>query len=228
MYDLYTAQNTYFVTYSIHENNLLIYSHGGLSHSLVSKGTNILDIMYDCFNVEKNEIMVKKLQDYNYLKVKGHYNGSIDRIYDGDICYQIDSINNYFRQKLFISCQSCQTINSKKPADVPGQNELFLLAISSPFSPEKFSKNVNFTEKVNRDYLSINFTENTPIMPGIVDMKKYAVVSNKCRIIQIIGHVPKGYSATVDLYSDGKNDYYVVNMDISQTLMNDVAKINHT
>ena len=254
LYKLYTAPNTYCVAYSFHEKCLMIYSHGGLSHSLVSEGSEMLDKIYDFFSPIvgvgssiSDNILIKKIKDYAYqynVPASGGYkNGLRGGYYDGNvarscndknICLQIDSINNYIKYKLFISCANMNSPTTDTSG--PEQNELFLLAMSAPFVPKTFVDNIEKMEKIEFGFgfkvlvegnkksdLNLDIIGNSPILPGIVGMRNYAFTSDKYTIIQVIGHVPKGFSVSVDLYSNGKDECYVVNIDVSQTLLNNTV-----
>ena len=63
------------------------------------------------------------------------------------------------------------------------------------------------------------FIAGSPINPGMLDMREYAFVCDNAIIVQILGHVPKGYSGACDMFSNGDNVSYVYNLDISNTIM---------
>ena len=219
LYNLYTtSKNVYYVSYSIHNDYIhqkpaiIIYSHGGLSFNLIKNDIDALDQLYNFF--DDRNILVQKIKDYNAdIQHGGHYD-KIDRSYNNiDICSKINLINQYLRLRLTKTCMEMN--NNSVPNNIPSQNVLFTLATSAPFVPavfiEKYAKN-QFQE-----YSTLSFIENSPVLPGIYNMRGYTFTSSKYTIVQAIGHFPKGYATGIDLYENGSDICYIVNLDVSNS-----------
>ncbi len=95
-----------------------------------------------------------------------------------------------------------ETFKKPKKYDyIPTRGMLLALAISAPYKPD------------NTDI----FILNSPITPGIDIIEKYLFYCSDSNIVQIFGHVPKGFGTTISKHVSGNNKTYLINLDISQS-----------
>lgn len=238
LHKLYVADNTYFIAYSTQNEHahiedkgekeyLYIYSHGGLSARLAAD-TSILKTMYDLCDPNKSEL-AKKFRDFNYnftnnftnnnQQTGGYHKTNVSVVKLPNILkVKIEKINNFMKNILVKACNEDMTKHKNLSHDVlPSQEELFLLATSAPLNIKTFLTKCNtFLPEPTYEKL---FVEGSPINPGILDMRQYAFVCDRVTAVQILGHVPKGYSGACDMFSNKDNVSYVYNLDISNTIM---------
>ena len=50
-------------------------------------------------------------------------------------------------------------------------------------------------------------------------MRKNGFVCSDKKLIQFIGHLPNGYSSTLDVYQGSGQEQYVINLNISQSVL---------
>ena len=108
----------------------------------------------------------------------------------------------------------------------PNSSMLFMLLMTAPFSC------TNFVTKLNNKSLCDNILDVrtlSPILPGIDNMRKnYMFIKDgntQLDLYQVIGHVPLGYAAIVDNFTNTVNsniyNTYLINMDVSNSFHSD-------
>jgi len=108
----------------------------------------------------------------------------------------------------------------------PDSSMLFMLLMTAPFSC------TNFVTKLNNKSLCDNILDVrtlSPILPGVDNMRKnYMFIKDgntQLDLYQVIGHVPLGYSAIVDNFTNTVNsniyNTFLISMDVSNSFHSD-------
>jgi len=177
-----------------------IFSHGGITKDLIN---NIEDI---------NIIEAESLKENTaFFKVGG--SGSSINFENSNIFNEkINKINRLFRNKIneafyfYYNCRNNDSKNndSKKSID-------FILSMVAEYKFPVESK------EISSGIIS-------PIMPGFTTLvgKEQYFFCNDYTVIQIFGHKPIGYAATIYAYSDNDKKTILVNLDNSNSFFNSV------
>ena len=108
---------------------------------------------------------------------------------------------NLVETKLVELLNRCIDIDLDK--EIPSVEMLLLLSLSAPYKP-------------NND---LRFVMYSPINPGIDTLSTKSFILEDNKLIQVFGHVPKGYGPTIFTIIDDrtKKRSYLVNLDFSQS-----------
>ena len=216
LYRLYKADNVYFTGYYKQDvgssKYLHLFSHGGITKSLMDESESVLmDFLTN------NKDTTDKMKNINHKKQAGGLFKTIDVDCKNtvDICKKIDTINTYYKNittKVFNETEIAEPTSYTEPTD----ESLFMLATSAPFDANKFAKKFDITDVHNAP----SFVLNSPIQPGIELMRDNMFCCDDAILVQVVGHKPKGYTASVDFFEKGNVKSFVVSLDISNSLVN--------
>ncbi len=192
LYCLYMKSNVIKLIES--DTKLLLFSHGGITKELAMVD-NITDIFTEFEKLYQN--------NGDMFSARG---GGLFESSENIPCVKLRSLcskyNSLFKQ--YIINFLTDPFNNK--------SKLFVLIIlSAPFDADEYKKNKGkeFDFKYNKSMLY------SPILPGILNLRKSYFVSDKA-LYQIIGHVPNGYAPSCDVIIGGKESY-VINLDTSNS-----------
>ncbi len=188
----YSLPNTSFVSYfNDKKNNVLyIFSHGGITSTMIKEFK-----VFDNLNP-----LIKHLNDNKKsLTMSG---GNIE-FNSRQIIDKIEEVNKaYFNNLIFSFRKPQQTAYNPNKYDYkPTTQMLLTLATSALYKP-------------NQD---MQFVLNSTITPGIDEIQNYLFYCSDSNIVQIFGHLPKGFATNIAKYSDSKYKTYLINLDFSQS-----------
>jgi hypothetical protein len=106
----------------------------------------------------------------------------------------IDQIQKYYNNLL-------KTIINQSSL-IPTKEMLLLMSLSAPFKPPE---------------LELNFINLSPINPGIDNILQNKFYCHDKKLIQVFGHVPKGYSTGLYKFIEKNKELNIINLDISQS-----------
>ena len=182
--------NTSFVSYFSDNlnDNLYIFSHGGITSTIINQTDISQETIYSPTGLKK------ELSD-NYASLINMSGGNLeltskdimDRLKRINEVY-IDIMNNSFRKPIKYDYK-------------PTIEMLLALSLSAPYKP-------------NDDY---KYILNSPITPGIDIIEKYLFYCSNKNIVQIFGHIPKGFATNISKNVHNNNKTYLVNLDSSQS-----------
>ncbi len=188
----YSLPNTSFVSYfNDKKNNVLyIFSHGGITSTMIKEFK-----VFDNLNP-----LIKHLNDNKKsLTMSG---GNIE-FNSRQIIDKIEEVNKaYFNNLIFSFRKPQQTAYNPNKYDYkPTTQMLLTLATSALYKP-------------NQD---MQFVLNSTINPGIDEIQNYLFYCSDSNIVQIFGHIPKGFATNIAKYGDSKYKTYLINLDFSQS-----------
>ncbi len=190
----YKAKNTNFIGYIDLSNKLILFSHGGVTNKILE---NNYENQISHFNKETNG---KK-----NIKILTQSGGSIPKS-SKEIKNKIECINNFLNLQI-------ENILDQNPEEnqkflIPSQQMLTIMALSAPYIPPD----------------KTDFVNTSPINPGIAILLKDKFFCSDKKLVQILGHIPKGFATGLYKFTQPKNgregDLYelnIINLDISQS-----------
>ena len=183
--------NTSFVSYlNDTENNVLyIFSHGGITSKLITefKVFNVLNPLIKHLNENKQQLT---MSGGNMLSSE-------------EIIEKLETINKEYINNLILSFRKPQpaNYNPNKYNYKPTIHMLLTLATSASYKP-------------NNDDM---FVLNSSITPGIDEIQNHLFYCSDSNIVQIFGHIPKGFATNISKHIYGKYKTYLINLDYSQS-----------
>lgn len=247
LYDFYTSPRTYFCAYAntTQPERLLTFSHGGITknflntdyasgynnffendvnynimttlsggyHAAVAEGINrsVIAKTILAFNTTYKNELLKVIHYYLYSKKYANHNN------DNKI-----SINNWaWNKSKKQSATKTPTTDYRKPIKALVK----FMAMTAPFNSCLHNGLTECTKTDSTKTAHINSDNYSPIMPGILGLRKAENVlyCNDANLVQFIGHSPQGFGAAIDLFTStntGKQyKTYNVNLDISNTAL---------
>jgi len=183
-------------------DNIYLFSHGGISKTLINNPEILQNIYNKCNSTTK---LYEYLTNLDKLKIGGYYN-----TINNNIKKNINKINEIIKN----------VISSLDQSDliIPDQNVLFLIMITTGFNCEDFVKIIDNPQYglCNNTYPIGNLG---PIMPGIETMRNLMFTVPNKKLYQIIGHKPIGVASTIDLFKNNQDcsESFLINLDISNT-----------
>jgi hypothetical protein len=204
LYQLYTNEKNESCLIRKNGENTYLYSHGGITNDIVDLFVNnkLADTWpYSLKPTEYDKYFLDAHEFYNELKGGYINNGTIQN-------YSYETINNlctYINSHLK---KNIADVFSMSEMNIPSTSMLFILLMSAPFSCYNFSqkiKNVKDCKEMNTNIIS-------PILPGVYEMRQ-RMFNLDSTLYQVIGHLPLGYSASIDQIDSS----YLINMDISNS-----------
>jgi hypothetical protein len=220
--------------YYNHEDNLYLFSHGGIPVGMIEKPHNISDYYNKIFENNNNNIIELIT---NYREVSNQTGGGACI----NITNKLDDFNNFINIKINEIFDNYININNNQ---IPTNEILFMLMISAPFECKKILQNVNgvkrdssgniiktstLIRKNKNNYNCNDFKDSVNISPfaahGIKrfqDINQNLVFCDNKHIYQIFGHVPVGYSACFISYKQPNKIYKttLINLDTSNSFAN--------
>ena len=196
--------NTSFVSYinDIPNNILYIFSHGGITSTIM----NEKDISGTKMN-EKDISGIIGLKshlttEYNTLiDLSNKMSGGTLELASKIVMERLERINEVY---IDIMINSFRKPDNIKYDYKPTINMLLALSLSSPYKPN----------------LDMKFILNSPITPGIDEIEKDLFYCSDKNIVQIFGHVPKGFATNISKHKSPTNSKiytYLINLDYSQS-----------
>lgn len=200
----YQASNAYYCAYATVNGNLCLFSHGGMTHKFFENDiynnyeTHIKGNLIEYQNNKVSSI-IKKFKGKG-----GFFKNNIDKKIDSiNITTNIITFDKNCKQAMHAVLNNGYLDEEK--GKLPSKNMLFLLLIGVP-------RSTNPKWDLNPDQVG-------PIQPGLRGMRKNGFVCSDKKLIQFIGHLPNGYSSTLDVYQGSGQEQYVINLDISQSVL---------
>ncbi len=187
--------NTSFVSYFNDDANkrLYIFSHGGVTSTLINNfDINIKELREI---LETNEKSLTLTGGTPEIETGGTSEIELDK---KSIMTNLDAINKEYLEIMK------KTLN-KIAGYIPNIDMLLALSTSANYKPPGGSE---------------IFILNSPISPGIDILEKNIFFCTDSEIVQIFGHVPKGFATTINKFkSKGTNTNYtyLINLDYSQS-----------
>ncbi len=183
--------NTSFVSYFNDKKNkvLYIFSHGGITSNLITefKVFNVLNPLIKHLNENKQQLT---MSGGNMLSSE-------------DIIQKLEIINKEYINNLILSFRKPQptNYNPTKYNYKPTTQMLLSLSISAPYKPNG----------------NMEFILNSTINPGIDEIENHLFYCSDSNIVQIFGHIPKGFATNIAKYGENKFKTYLINLDYSQS-----------
>lgn len=205
----YNAKNTYYCAYATLNDKLCLFSHGGMTHKFFDK-----NIYKEYINhINHNAIIYTNTEDFKgksdyfsrlFGKKGGFFKGDIVKNVDSqNIIIKINAFNGYCKHTMKTVLNNGYL--DKNNDNLPSVDILFLLLIGVP--------------RTTTPDWDLNPDQVGPIQPGLAGMRKNGFVCSDKKLIQFIGHLPNGYSSTLDVYQGQGQEQYVINLDISQSVL---------
>jgi hypothetical protein len=230
LYNLYTdPKNNVCLIYK-NLNDIFLYSHGGITELLVSLFINgkLEDTLPYSLKINEDlstkstgiiEYLVDASKLYETLDKTG---GSLSKLNHNVYTYNdISRLCEYVNKK----CKDhIKSIFESITMLIPNSSMLFILLLTSEMSCDNFP--VSLQTKCNESTLDIKMV--SPIVTGLYNMREnYFYI--ELPLYQIIGHLPLGYSASIDKYNKEQLTTYLINLDASNTFYSSNANqiINH-
>jgi hypothetical protein len=183
--------NTSFVSYFNDKKNkvLYIFSHGGITSNLITefKVFNVLNPLIKHLNENKKQLT---MSGGNMLSSE-------------DIIQKLETINKEYINNLIFSFRKPQqtNYNTTKYNYKPTTQMLLSLSTSAPYKPNG----------------NMEFILNSTINPGIDEIENHLFYCSDSNIVQIFGHIPKGFATNIAKYGENKFKTYLINLDYSQS-----------
>lgn len=220
LYSVYMRDNTKICDSLIIENKYYIFSHGGITNTLIQDNTLIFNNYINFMAILSQNPNFNKRLIYNstYLMAKSSCNNHKD--------FTIKCISKLNKRIANISNFLKKIISNIFDNEFERfQNIYFLLAMSASYdcSNEDLINNLEITK--NNHYFKcpkgILFNSNisSPILPGFGELYKDPLkltLNLQHKIYQVYGHKPAGFSASVKIFS---NITYI-NLDITNSFRN--------
>ncbi len=185
--------------------NVYIFSHGGITNKIMQHPELLTNNSNNSF-----------LTDFNkYIQMNGGSN-SVNMFSDiktplplKHVKETITYINNTIKK-------SIKNLLDIDDLQIPNDDMLFLLKLSAPYYCDIFKSKLKVEHKSNYncdpneayDLLS-------PILPGIRIMREeYFFIEDK-NVYQFFGHQPNGFGTSIDKFSNGASNSYLINLDVS-------------
>ena len=215
LYTLFTDEKNNMIITRTDCANTYLFSHGGVNSEIIERYTlEELDLI---LNNPKSAEFREKITDAK--QIGGYYkNTSVDN--DKVFNESIINFNSKMKEVLNRIFDEDYKVLKK-----PSPNILFvLLATSSSTCESIYSKMFSKEEaKVKCKELGILNSSFRSTMAGIRELRSTNKIfyhrTNGARLFNIFGHNPNGFGPTVDLFENGTNKTYLVNLDNSNTFL---------
>lgn len=179
LHKFYNCPNAIFVGYMNFKNQLILFSHGGITSEVMSE--------YEC------QIAV----------LRAHIENNSAKL------SQRGGAKTYTSTSIIKTLETVQSKMDKLMQDVMKQKEfiptpemLFIMALSAPFKPKSLPE---------------QFVTMSPINPGIDVVLSNKFYCSDKKLVQIFGHVPKGFGTGLYKFNQDQHELNIVNVDISQS-----------
>ena len=215
LYTLFTDEKNNMIITRTDSTNTYLFSHGGVNSEIIERYTlEELDLI---LNNPKSAEFREKITDAK--QIGGYYkNTSVDN--DKVFNESIINFNSKMKEVLNRIFDEDYKVLKK-----PSPNILFvLLATSSSTCESIYSKMFSKEEaKVSCKELGILNSSFRSTMAGIRELRDKNKIfyhrTNGARLFNIFGHNPNGFGPTVDLFENGTNKTYLINLDNSNTFL---------
>jgi hypothetical protein len=176
---------------------IALFSHGGITKSFIeTKGFYEFKLKSSC--TDEQCITVEE------PSISGGFLGDAKQVSLDQIKNRIDEYNGNYKTTI----RQCLEEPISKDNITPSENALYLLATSAPTKVDKYD-----AEK------------HSPIMPGIYNMRKEAIICSSATIYNFFGHKPDGFGPVVDKFTNNNNISYNINCDFSNTLIGNLGRV---
>jgi len=202
--NFYKSPNTLFVGYKDTFDRLILFSHGGITNTLINTECNYTAYMVHITS-NINTLIQKNRKDNETNKI--NQLGGFNEVHSKNkIINKLYNLNLFFKELVNTVLISTSTS--------PIAETLLLLALTAPYDPKS----------VDKKYNNLDFINSSPINPGISDVLNNKFFCSDRKIVQIFGHVPRGYGTGLYKFTQPKNglegDNYelnIINLDTSQS-----------
>ena len=222
--EFFMSDNTYYCAYAELDNDLLVFSHGGLREEFFKCNTEN-DLISQVYADKKLGDMVEKQTDTQTQA--GGYVGTNATVIDAEeIKKRIDLYNSQMKsglKKLIGDYQHLVNVVSTKNKK-PTAELLLNLVISAPYVAPEGS-------------VSCFHRHASPIMPGLDHplpgekpnaYRAKPICAQGKTLYQFVGHFPLGFAPTIDKYTTGSDGItsYAINLDVSNSLFGQFDKLD--
>ena len=198
-----------FIGYVKNDNKTELYllSHGGITNDLITKHENIITELKDLITQNKKQITNTEDKQQSGGAI------NVDSVFDSEEI--IKAVTSYNEQlcdlvkECMIKLYDCMETQLKQNINkienvIPTDEMLLILALGAPYKPNPHE---------------LRFVMYSPINPGIAEIltKNKGFVCSDKTMIQILGHVPKGFGPTLFTFGNAGKKSHIVNIDISQS-----------
>ena len=212
LYTLFTDDKNNMIITRKDSANTYLFSHGGVNSEIIERNTlEELDLILNNQITEKYRNIITDANQFT----GGYYKNTTV-----DIDKQIQNFNSKIKEVLNRIFEE-----DYKELKKPSSNILFILFATSSSNCESFySKILNKEEaKVKcKDFGILNSTFRST-MAGIKELRSKNKIfyhrTNGAILFNIFGHNPNGFGPTVDLFENGTNKTYLINLDNSNTFL---------
>jgi hypothetical protein len=212
LYTLFTDDKNNMIITRKDSNGNYLFSHGGVNSEIIERNT--LQELYEILNNPKSEEFKEKITDAKQI-IGGYYKNTT-RVYD-NIDEQIVNFNYVMKKVLKLIFEE-----DYKKLKKPSPNILFvLLATLSSNCESIYSKILSKDEVIVKcKELGILNSSFRSTMAGIRELRnKNKIFYHEAKLFNIFGHNPNGFGTSVDLFENGTNKTYLVNLDTSNTFL---------
>jgi hypothetical protein len=215
LYTLFTDEKNNMIIMRTDCANTYLFSHGGVNSEIIERNTlEELDLI---LNNPKSAEFREKITDAK--QIGGYYKNTT--VYNDQVFNEsIINFNSKMKEVLNRIFEE-----NYKELNKPSSNILFvLLATLSSNCQSIYSKMFSKVEAIVKcKELGILNSSFRSTMAGIKELRSKNKIfyhrTNGAKLFNIFGHNPNGFGPTVDLFENGTNKTYLVNLDNSNTFL---------
>jgi len=218
LYTLFTDSKNNMIITRKDSNGTYLFSHGGVNSEIIERNTlqELDEILNNPISQNFRNMITDAMQLGGYYKNTSSMKESIV-VYDDSMLQQrIDNFNMVMKKVLGRIFEEDYKVLKK-----PSPNILFVLLATSQSTCESIYKRISKENAVNscKDLGILNSSFRST-MAGIRELRdKNKIFYHGARLFNIFGHNPNGFGPTVDLFENGANKTYLVNLDNSNTFL---------
>ena len=211
LYTLFTQPKNNMIITRKDSNGTYLFSHGGVNSEIIERNT--LQELNEILNDPKSQNFRNMITDYTQ---KGGYYMKVP-VYDDSVLQErIKNFNKVMKEVLGRIFEEDYKVLKK-----PSPNILFVLLATSQSTCKSIYKRISSEEAVDKcKDLGILNSSFRSTMAGIRELRdKNKIFYHGAKLFNIFGHNPNGFGPTVDLFENGTNKTYLVNLDNSNTFL---------
>jgi hypothetical protein len=189
LHKFYNSPNAIFVGYMNFKDKLILFSHGGITSDALCNFQDQMLVLQK--HIEENKERLTQT-----LPIKEIQKGGSKKYLSESIIKVLESIESKYNNLLTKIMSQINTIK------VPTLEMLFFMSLSAPYKPPSFQN---------------EFINLSPINPGIETILANKFYCYDKKLIQVFGHVPRGFGTGLYKFVDNNCELNIINLDISQS-----------
>ncbi len=191
----YRARNTMFVGYMNFKRQLLLFSHGGITADTMCGFPDRVAVLDDHITKAQKRLTQTGGKSHFELNTISYKSSKIIKV--------LEAMQTYYGNLLTNILGQCNKVNISldKEQQKPTKEMLLGMALTASYRPHGAE----------------NFINLSPINPGINTILNNKFFCADKKLVQIFGHVPKGFGTGLYKFMQGQQELNIVNLDISQS-----------